>query len=323
MSGTTRRAMLSGLFTDLARTAGGLLPVPSIAPKARPRALEPEVMEPDPAPPTTAAVSDQRLLELVEQCELGDLAEQVLGLAVRGARLSCEPGGHSEPLESSDPPAVVVDLATLSRPSPLPTSGTLAISVERGTSAGFADKSEPLSATVSLGLAANGSRASGYRDEGDRFSNAERPIVASPELTLPRAWSSPVQALGLRGDRVDRWEELRRRLAFAQGVDLTDQPARPLSIHRLLGYPDERTGQMAVWCELLERGVDLRGEPVFMHPMARQVQEDAVRWRLLLQASRDPRLGWRWGEGYERLYVWVLDEELTERSFERVWAFVQ
>jgi hypothetical protein len=316
--------MFSGLFTDLARTAGELLPLPSIEPKARPRATEPEVIEPDPAPPTSAAVSDQRLIELAEQCELGDLAEQIQELAVRGARLSCEAGGDSEALQASaEPPLVAIDLATLPRPTPLPTSGTLAISVERGALAAPGDKAGPVSAMVSLGPGGDGSRASGYPDGDGRFSVGERPIVASPELTLPRAWSSPVQALGLRGDRVDRWEELRRRLAFAQGVDLTDQPARPLSIHRLLGYPDERTGQMPVWCELLERGVDLRGEPVFMHPMAHQVQEDAVRWRLLLQASRDPRLGWRWGDGRERLYVWVLEEELADRSFERIRAFVQ
>lgn len=284
--------MFGDLFAELTRAAGELVPRPQakFEDRARPPASKP--IEPEPAPPTRAAISDELFADLVADCGLGDLADGARSLAVRGARLGQDPGTATRSSDATGIPATIeIDLSTVPRPSPWPDSGALRIEIDPNARAG--GEKAPLPVALSLVPL-----------------DAERPLLGSPELTLPRAWSASAQALGLGPEQVDRWEELRRRLAEAHGVELTDEPSRPFAIHRLFGYPDERTGQMPVWCELLERGVDLGGEPVFMHPMSRRVSEDAGRWRLLLQLSRDPRLDWRWGDGLERLYVWVPAEEL-------------
>jgi len=305
MSGTTRRGMLAGLLTEFAQAAEERLP--GMGAGSKPAGVPPaaELIEPEPAPTTSGAISDGRLEELIADCGLGELGEAVRSVAVRGARLRHESDTAAEPLDPAGIPAAIeVDLGTLPHTSPLPVEGVLRVEVDADARAAVGEHG-PVDVTVSLGRAGEGPALGG-----------------SPELTLPRAWSARAQALGVEPGQVDPWEELRRRIADAHGVELTDEPLPPLSIHRLFGYPDERTGQMPVWCELLERGVDLGGEPPFMHPMAPQVQDDAMRWRLLLQASRDPQLGWRWGGGGERFYVWALDEDLADQSFARTWAFI-
>jgi hypothetical protein len=295
--------MFGDLLAELTRAAGELVPIPSARSRnpAGPRVSEP--IEPEPAPLSDAAVSDESFLDLVADCGLGDLANGARSLAVRGARLSKEAGAATTSSDPAGIPAAIeIDLSTVPHPSPWPDSGALRVEIDADSRAG--GERGPLAVALSLGPA------------------AEPPLVGFPELTLPRAWSASAQALGLGPDQLDRWEELRWLLAEAHGVELTDEPSRPFAIHRLFGYPDERTGQMPVWSELLERGVDLGGEPVFMHPMSRRVAEEAGRWRLLLQLSRDPRLGWRWGAGLERLYVWVPAEELEAGHLDHPRAFV-
>ncbi len=297
--------MFGGFLAELARAAEERLPGMGGGSEGARERLSAEAIEPEPAPPTSAAVSDERLEELVAECGLAALGEAVRSAAVRGARLGPAPDAAEERLDTAGIPAAIeIDLGALPDFASLPGEGVLRVEVDADSPA--AGEPGPVDVAVSLGTAGEGTA-----------------LAASAELTLPRAWSAWAQALGVELDQVDPWEELRRQVADAQGVGLTDDPSPPVAIHRLLGYPDERTGQMPVWCELLERGVDLGGEPPFMHPSAPEAQHEALRWRLLLQASRDPQLGWRWGEGGERLYVWVLDEDLADQSFARTRAFVK
>lgn len=93
------------------------------------------------------------------------------------------------------------------------------------------------------------------------------PLALSAELTLPRVWATPAQALGLSEAEMLGWEELRTRLAVLQGVE----PKAPDHVMRLLGYPEERTGDMPGLCG--------KGE-----------------WRLLLQLR---------AEHGKRRFVWV------------------
>lgn len=67
-------------------------------------------------------------------------------------------------------------------------------------------------------------------------------VHASPELVIPRAWSEPVEALGLSDREREAWSRLRDALAEWQGVSPADSTARTHRLHRLLGYPDDRTG---------------------------------------------------------------------------------
>jgi hypothetical protein len=98
------------------------------------------------------------------------------------------------------------------------------------------------------------------------------PLSLSAEVTLPRVWAAPVQALALSDAEMAGWEELRARLAALQGVE---PPPAPDHVMRLLGYPEERTGDMPALCEA-------RG--------------GTGRWRLLLQLPTDAG---------RRRFVWV------------------
>ena len=136
-----------------------------------------------------------------------------------------------------------------------------------------------------------------------------RPLEVSPELSLPRVWSAPVQALGLADDERDAWQALRAWLAERQGVELHDRASGFLALHRLLGYPDEKSGDMPLMCELSAAGADLADTAPLMHPLARELEARSGRWRLLLQLSVGER---------ERVYAWVAAEDLDAGDLSRV-----
>jgi hypothetical protein len=100
------------------------------------------------------------------------------------------------------------------------------------------------------------------------------PVSLSAELVLPRRWAAPVQALGLSEAETLGWEELRARLAALQGVE---PPPAPDHVMRVLGYPEDRNGEMPALCEKRS------GVP-------------SERWRLLAQLPADAG---------RRLFVWV------------------
>ncbi len=146
-------------------------------------------------------------------------------------------------------------------------------------------------------------------------------VEASGELTLPRVWSDSVDALGLSSDEQEAWEQLRLSLAELQGVRAFDAESVPRAIHRLLGWPDERDGWMPLACALGEEGIELAGEVPALHPRAQEFGSRAGEWRLLLQLTEEPGLGWVWG-GKGRLYVWIRERDLASGEFGRVRAFV-
>ncbi|HTX11358.1 MAG TPA: DUF1963 domain-containing protein [Solirubrobacteraceae bacterium] len=166
----------------------------------------------------------------------------------------------------------------------------------------------PAAATISLEAAAQ---------------RSARSIELSPELQLPRVWSDCVQALGLDQAEHDGWQRLRQQLAERQGVQVHDMTQGFQVMHRLLGYPDTRRGDMPLACELLDRGYVLGETPPLAHPCAADAEPHAGRWRLLLQLSMDDALGWFWGGGRERLYVWIDESDLTNGDFSRVRAIAQ
>jgi uncharacterized protein YwqG len=142
-------------------------------------------------------------------------------------------------------------------------------------------------------------------------------------LLLPRAWTRKVQAIGLSAKESDGWEQLRLHLAAHQGVADDGAEPRLVSVHRFLGYPDERQGHMPSICEAVSRGIDLTDAPYHLHPDAAQLEAASGRWRLLLQLSVDETFGWHWGPNAERLYVWIDEDDLRRRDFSRIWAIPQ
>jgi uncharacterized protein YwqG len=156
----------------------------------------------------------------------------------------------------------------------------------------------------------------------DRICFAEYPLELSLELMLPRSWSPPVGALDLCADEMVAWEELRERLADAQGVELEELTPSWQSLHRLFGYPEELGRGMELDCQLASAGVSIEGSDVYFNPRREELEACAAEWRLLLQLSDDDNLGASWGDAFGRLFFWIGDQDLHAGAFERVWAIV-
>lgn len=258
---------------------------------------------------TTACASKADLERLAREFGLATLFPHLCRLAVSGLRLTPSAATAPESVE----PTPLVAVIRLPTPSPLAVGGTLEIRRSLG-------EPETPTPTIEVKVVSPDAAGTSYvvGSGGD-----QRQVGVSRELVLPRAWAAPVQRLSLDAEASDRWEALRARLAEEQGVELVDSISGPVAIHRLLGYPDERTGWMPIHCELLDQGVGLGDQPVWQHPFAREVEAQASRWRLLFQASTDPDIGWRWGNRQERLYVWIAEQELRAGSFSGIRAFIQ
>ena len=138
-----------------------------------------------------------------------------------------------------------------------------------------------------------------------------RELLLSSELALPRVWTEAVQRLDLDEQEQEAWERARRDLADLQGVSAWEAGAELRSLHRLLGHPEESRGDMPLAAELAARGIDVGYGAPAAHPEAGRAVDAAERWRLLLQLTVDEQLGWRFGRGRERLYVWAPADDLA------------
>ncbi len=152
----------------------------------------------------------------------------------------------------------------------------------------------------------------------------EYPLQLSAELLLPRSWSLPVEELELDPEEAVAWDSLREKLAVAQGVELEELAPRWLSLHRLLGYPEELSSDMELHCQRAWTGTGPEEE-------GWELEEDggrrnlgaALDWTLLLQVSDDDRLGSPLGQGFGRLFFWIRKEDLVRGIFDGVWAILQ
>ncbi|HWI22843.1 MAG TPA: DUF1963 domain-containing protein [Baekduia sp.] len=130
------------------------------------------------------------------------------------------------------------------------------------------------------------------------------------ELMLPRVWHASVQALGLSDAEHDAYVALRDALAEAQGVPPDGTGIARLAHHRLLGYPNETSGDMPLACELTARGLDA-DDPSATDP---DVVAGGQDWRLLAQISMQPQ---------GRIYFWIRSRDLHAGNFDDVWAFAR
>lgn len=145
---------------------------------------------------------------------------------------------------------------------------------------------------------------------------SSRSLRLHPELLLPRVWSEPVRSLELGTGEREAWERCRLELARRQGVEPFDQLSRPLLLHRLLGYPDDRRGGMRQACEASASVGD-------RSPGQASPQEVSRRWQLLAQLSRTDLVGTGWAPAARRLYIWIETEDLRARRFDRSCAILR
>ena len=151
-----------------------------------------------------------------------------------------------------------------------------------------------------------------------------RPLAFSRELTLPPAHSFQLDPLDLDGPEFAAWELLRERLAKLQGVVLDEVSEGWLVLHRLLGHADPVYGrEMELDCQLVAGGLDLSEGEAYVDPRRDELEPGAAEWRLLLQLSSDPELGWEWSDPFGRLYLWIHADDLRAGDFSRVRPILQ
>ncbi|HZU19832.1 MAG TPA: DUF1963 domain-containing protein [Gaiellaceae bacterium] len=298
---------------------------------------EPDPWRPEPpraAGPATALVDEARLVELARTAGLEHRVDDVRRTARAGVRLTpaavpgqsrlggtpLVPAGFEWPTWYGRELAFVaqIDLAEVAAAGvagTLPREGLLLVFAE-------------LAATIS-GLApehAGSSRAvfvpPGVELVHDARSPQLREVAVEPtrELQLPSAWSYLAEPLALEPDEADAWDELRALLAQEQGVELEDAGGGPIALHRLLGYQDENGREVELDCQLASSGIDA-ADVMRYYELRDEHEAGARRWRLLLQVTADETI--RLGEGGERLFVCIRDDDLRAGRFDEVWALLR
>jgi len=157
---------------------------------------------------------------------------------------------------------------------------------------------------------------------GPPFSG--RSLALSRELTLPPAHSFHLDELDLDATEFAAWAQLRERLAELQGVLLEESCPDWLILHRLLGHGEPMYGrEMELDCQLVANGLDLSDGEGYADARRDELEAGAAEWRLLLQLSSDPDLGWSWSEPFGRLYFWIHAADLSAGNFDRVRTILQ
>ena len=282
----------------------------------------------DPSPPmprslgTTGAASIAELLELSRRLGLGHHGSELARLAECSLRLLIE-----EPTSSLSLGRAAGD-ARVDRPQePMPGRTLLRLNVpdrapaDRGLDVGTLWCLLTPGRTCQLRSETESRSASNVAWPSS--STRALSVRVMPELVLPRVWDRSVQGLGLDNAEQDTWQLLRQQLADLQGTDLPSEEPGPRVIHRLLGYADDRRGDMPLACELLSRGLDLGIQPARAHERAAELEPVSGRWRLLMQLSSDDRLDWAWGGGQQRMYVWIDRDDLARGDLSRTQTVVR
>lgn len=289
-----RRGFLRSLAGEMLRGRGRLVEAmaPEPADPAAAETLDAPAIEEPLALPSLRLVSSDELAALAIEAGLERRLSAVSALARRSIRLTAGGAGRSRRGAPGDACVLELDLADVAEVAGgglgLPQAGVLRC------------------------VHAGGHLVDVVVHEQNEDPGDGPAVALSAELTLPRVWAAPVQALGLDPAEEKAWEALRERLAELQGVEL---PTRtPQRLDRVLGWPEDRIGDMPLSCELVSRGHDLGGEPAGLHPHATECEGAAARWRLAVQLVLQP-------DG--RLFVWVPSEGLAEGDLSAALAVIR
>jgi uncharacterized protein YwqG len=147
------------------------------------------------------------------------------------------------------------------------------------------------------------------------------PVEISRERTLPGAWSFAAEELDLSADEMDLWDELRDRLAHAQGVELVEAGPDRVALHRLLGYQDEIGREVELDCQLASAGIDAGDVSLYFESRADH-EAEARKWRLFLQLSADDSLATP-DVGFDRLFVCIREPDLRAGNLDEAWALLR
>jgi len=296
---TNRRNFLRELVEQVSRGAGELIGQAINPDLSRPTDLEDASTAwevPAPAPARCASLDE--VYELADELGLNRHRDAVLAICRWSLRLTALDSGDVEAPSEDDSALLELDLAwvaALGESGLMPEDGVLRIYDGRAP--------EWQAAPDTLG--------------GSAALAGGRQLEANPELVLPPSSSDAVRGLELDDDELAAWETLRRRLDELQGGEASSWAGPPC--HRVLGYPDDDPGNMALACEMLAHGVD----PAAARERASEFEAGAARWLLLAELGADASLGWSWGAAWERRYLWIHEADLAARRFERVRTLTQ
>jgi hypothetical protein len=254
-----------------------------------------------PARAPVRAASLDELVALAHEEGLTQRDDELRALARRSLRMMPIEGGRADAwILTSDEGVAVVDevllalislAATRGHGCELPGEGWLALFMDSGD--GFADSEARRAHGVVLDMPA-------------AISDAAEPVALHPELVMPRRWHEAVQVLDLDETEAEAYDRLRTRVQDLQGVEIDADCAPLIAYHRLLGYPNETTGNMPSECvRALSRwrvADRLESNPI----------EPALAL-LLAQVSVGDR---------RRAYVWIRQTDLEAGAFEKLCAFV-
>jgi Domain of unknown function (DUF1963) len=295
---TNRRNFLRELAGQVSRGAGELIgqainldPTRPTGPDAAPTSWE----VPAPAPARCASLDE--VYALADELGLDRHRDATLSICRWSLRLTALDSGDVES-PSDDSALLKIDLAwlaALGESGLVPEDGVLR----------FYDGRPPEYAPAPDTLGGSAALAGGHQ------------LEANPELVLPPSSADAVSSLGLDDDELAAWETLRRRLDELQTGNTSSWSGPPS--HRVLGYPDDDPGNMALACEMLAHRVD----PGAARDRAGEFEAGAGRWLLLAALGADASLGWSWGAAWERRYFWIHEADLAARRFERVRTFTQ
>lgn len=213
-----------------------------------------------------------------------------------------------------------INLAELSSPSPLPSSGLLSFFYTLGAMYEEGERfyADPNTCQIIYTKA----------EDMDRLHRKMIPTALAqdsilrpnrvsyiPQLCVPTSESAYLESMGLGFDASLNKEDYQKYWS----VFLEQFRERWQSdeyIHRLLGHPDQIQGDMQIHCEMLKRRVpwnDLKKPE-----MRQQIVESAIKWRLLLQIdSEEEKTGVMFGD-VGRLYFWIHEDDLSSERFDRV-----
>jgi uncharacterized protein YwqG len=330
-----------GFFRELLREAVDVVQEVSSALQS---VSEPDTWRPPPpvpAQPSTRLVDDDMLLALCSEAGLDQRAADVRRTARTGMRLTRAQSGGAELGRSrlggspDLPPGFVwpiwsgrelgflgqIDLgavAAVDGGTALPREGLLLFFYDVAAGPSGLSPAHRGSCRVVLVSA----RADELEADG-RHAPALRtlPLAVSPELMLPGAWSFAAEELELAPDEMDKWDELRDRLARAQGVELEEKGPDRVALHRLLGYQDEVGREIELDCQLASAGVDAEDVSLYFESRADH-EAEARTWRLLLQLSADDSLATPDGS-FDRLFVCIREPDLRAGNLDEAWALLR
>lgn len=121
--------------------------------------------------------------------------------------------------------------------------------------------------------------------------------------------------------------DLTNGLAFPDDEDedlyweLADDQCEELS-NKLLGHADPVQSGMELECEYVTHQINCGTPEGYKIAKSRGLDKNASRWNLLLQVESNESIGMMWGD-LGRLYLWITDEDLAARNFEKSWLILQ